>query len=135
MLESIWLRNAHAHIGGLRVMPNMNSEPGKARWLAKGSLEEMPHKSDSNYHEGKTLWAHLGVHPHISFLPPNMYFSCFSTFCLNMEIYFHTANRSEPCQWLPVRLGIVARTEWSHCCGLTCLSLGTAILLQAVTSY
>ena len=31
---------------------NMGSEPGKARWPAKGNQEEMPHMSDSNYHRG-----------------------------------------------------------------------------------
>ena len=36
-------------------MPNTNSEPGRARGLAKRNLGEMPHKSDSNYNEGVTL--------------------------------------------------------------------------------
>ena len=35
-------------------IPNMNSEPGKLKWLAKGNSEEMPHKSNSNYHKGAT---------------------------------------------------------------------------------
>jgi len=36
----------------------MDSDPGKAERLAKGNPEEMPHKSDSNYHEGMTPLVH-----------------------------------------------------------------------------
>ena len=35
--------------------PNTDSEPGKARWMAKGNPEETPHKRDSNSCEGMTL--------------------------------------------------------------------------------
>ena len=34
---------------------------GKATWLAKGNLKEMPHINDSNSHEGTSLW----VHPYV----------------------------------------------------------------------
>ena len=41
----------------------MGSEPGKAKRLARGNLEEIPHISDSNYHEGTSLnlsmWVYL----------------------------------------------------------------------------
>ena len=50
-----WLRDGRTHMGGPWDKPNTDSEPGKARWLAKGNAEEMPHVSDSNYHEGTIL--------------------------------------------------------------------------------
>jgi len=40
-----------------RDKANAGSEPGKARGLAKGNVEEMAHKSDSNHHEGVALLA------------------------------------------------------------------------------
>ena len=43
---------------------NMGSEPGTSKWLAKENLEEMPHKSDSNYDEGATL-SEPWVYPHV----------------------------------------------------------------------
>ena len=35
-------------------IPNMNSEPGKSKWLAKENLEKMSHKANSNCHESVT---------------------------------------------------------------------------------
>ena len=32
---------------GPKDKPGMDSEPGKARWLAKGNPEDVPYKSDS----------------------------------------------------------------------------------------
>ena len=40
---------------GSRDIANMDLEPGEARGLAKGDPEEVPHISDSNYHEDRTL--------------------------------------------------------------------------------
>ena len=34
-------------------IPNMDCEPGKSKWLAKGNPEEIPHEKDSNYHKTK----------------------------------------------------------------------------------
>ena len=45
-----------AHMGAPWDIPNTDSEPGEVRWLAKGNPEEMSPKSDSNHHEGTTLW-------------------------------------------------------------------------------
>ena len=42
-------------MGGSRDKPNTDSEPGKSKRLAKGNLEEMPHKSDLDDHKGETL--------------------------------------------------------------------------------
>ena len=49
-----WLRDARAHLGGSWDIPNTDSGPIKAKWLARGNLEETPHISDFNYqyHEG-----------------------------------------------------------------------------------
>ena len=52
-------------MGGPQYIPDMDSEPGKARWLAKGNPEEMPPKSDSNYTEGMTLSESIYVSIHM----------------------------------------------------------------------
>ena len=59
----------HAHLGGSWDIPNKASEPDKARWLVKGNPEEMPHKTDSNYHEAVTLslWSCPCIYPHALF--------------------------------------------------------------------
>ena len=36
-------------------IPEMDSEPGKSKWLDKRNLEEMSHEGESYYHEGATL--------------------------------------------------------------------------------
>ena len=53
-LDPSWLWEAWTRMGGSRDIPNMGCEPDKSKWLAKGKLEEMPHKSNSNCHEGMT---------------------------------------------------------------------------------
>ena len=40
---------------------NMDCESDKSKWLAKGNLEQIPHKSNSNYHEGMTQWPSLSL--------------------------------------------------------------------------
>ena len=108
-------------MGELWDMPNTDSEPGKARWLAKRNPEEMPHKSDSNYPEGATL--SLSLHMHLStwtlFLPTK-HFTCFTTFCLYVQIPFCTGDRSQSCHWPLVLGGLVARIQhfhWLHVSG------------------
>ena len=53
-------------MGGSWDAQNMDCEPGKSEWLAKGNLKEMSHKSNSNCHKDVTqqhgLWVHLCVH-------------------------------------------------------------------------
>ena len=56
-----------AHRGGPRDILNPDSEPGKARWLARGNPEEMPRISDLHYHEGMTLSPPMGVCSHVLF--------------------------------------------------------------------
>ena len=48
------------------------SEPGTAGWLDREEEEEMPLKSDSNFHKGVTpsLWACSRVYPHVLFFLP-----------------------------------------------------------------
>lgn len=50
-----WLKDAHAHQEGPWVRPNMDTEPKRARWLAKGNLENCPHINDFNYHKSAQL--------------------------------------------------------------------------------
>ena len=72
-----WLRDVCTHGGGPWDKPNTNSDPGKVRWLARGNPEEMPHKSDSNYHEGVTL-IHPCVDPHVLFFPPQISYNFYA---------------------------------------------------------
>ena len=75
--SSPWQRDEHAHMRGFWDMPNADSEPDKSKWLVKGNLEGMPHKSDSrgfpggpvvrtpNSHcwgSGFSLWSELQFH-------------------------------------------------------------------------
>ena len=53
LLDSILAKRCAYPCGGPWGIPN--TEPGKSRWSVKGNSEEMPHKSDSNYQEGRTL--------------------------------------------------------------------------------
>ena len=50
----VWLRDGCAPMGQSWNIPNMNSEPGKSKWLAKENLEKMSHKANSNCHESVT---------------------------------------------------------------------------------
>ena len=52
---SSW-KDACAHMGGSWDILNMDSEPVKSKWLAKGNLEQMSHVSDLNYHSGSTFY-------------------------------------------------------------------------------
>ena len=98
-------------MGGSWDKLNTDSDPGKARWLAKGNLEETPHISDLNCHKGATFWVHLCVYPYVLFsFPPNKHFiSLLSVF---VGIHFCRAEGPGPCHWpLVWWLGFGA----SHC--------------------
>ena len=82
-----WLRDACAHMGGSWYAPNMDCEPVESEWLAKGNQEEVPHKSNSNYHEDATQRLALSLSPLVClftcavlFFPLNKYFTCFNLF-------------------------------------------------------
>ena len=101
--------------------------------MAKGNPEEMPHISDSNYHEGVTLSLSLPVClSTCTLFPPNKHFTFFTTFYLFVDIYFYKAAGPWPCHWPLVPGGLVARIQHSHRRGLTSISgHGTKILPQA----
>ena len=67
--DTPWLRDACSHREGSGDTPNMDREPGKSEWLAKGKPEETPRVSDLNCYEGATrglsLWGRLCVPPHV----------------------------------------------------------------------
>ena len=48
------VNDACIHMGRFWDISNMDCEPGKSKWLAKGNPEEMPYQNDSNCHEGVT---------------------------------------------------------------------------------
>ena len=54
--------------------------------------------------------------------PPNKHLTCFTTFCLYVEIHFCTAEGPGPCHRPLVPSGLVARIQCSHCPGLTSVS-------------
>ena len=125
-------------MGGSCDIPNMDSEPGKFKRLAKGNLEEMPHKSDSSCHEGATQQLSLPESTRVSFhtdctiLLLNKHFTCFTTFPLFAKIHFYITDIPRSCHWPLLPGGLEARIQHSHCNGLTLhLWLGTKILLQA----
>ena len=76
-----------AHTEGPWDTLNMDSEPGKARWLAERNLEAMPHRSESNNHEGVSLslLADLCV--------------CLPGLPTSVKIPFYTVDGSRPCHW------------------------------------
>ena len=120
-------------MGGPWDKPNMDSESGKARWSARGNPEEIPHMSDSSYHEGATLSLSppvcLSTH---TLFPPNKHFTCFTTFCLFVGIHFYKADRPGALSLATGPRGLVARIQLSHWRGLTSISgWGNEILLQA----
>ena len=68
--------------------------------------------------------ARVSIHTYCTHFPPNKHFSCFTTFCLYVEIHFFIADRPGPCHWPLVPGGLVARIPRSHCRCLTSISGG-----------
>ena len=63
-------------------IPNMDCEPGKSKWLAKGNPKEMPYISDFNCHERVTKGplselTCVSIHTYHTPFPPNKHFTCF----------------------------------------------------------
>ena len=108
----------HAHRGGPWDISNTDSEPGKPRWLIKGNLQEMHHKSDSNYCEGVnfSLWALQGVYPHIlySFFLINTLLASLLSVC--RWKFISTQLMGQLCHWPLVPGGLVARIQQFSCC-------------------
>ena len=114
--------------------------------ISQRKPRKMPHISDSNYHEGRTL----SLSPPVclstcTLFPPNKHFvSLLSAF---MGIHFCKAVWARA---LSLATGLVVRIQCSHCCGLTSVwelkscfkqdwelngnQLGTEILLQGPES-
>ena len=98
---------------------NVDCEPGKSKWLAKGNLEQITRKSNSNCNEGMTQWLSLSwicpsVYPHtLYFFPLNKYFTCVlpSVF---VGILFCKAKEPGP---LTLTTGLVSGIWCSHCRG------------------
>ena len=111
-------------------VPNTDSEPGKSKWLVKGNLEEMYHKSNPNCHACATQHLSLSlslpsVYPHglYSFFLIN---SCFTTFHLCRNSFL----QSQRPRALSLTTGQVARIWCSPCCDSTSIPI-TETPLQA----
>ena len=88
----------------------INSEPGKARWLAKGNLEEMSCISDSSYHKGVILsLSSPCVYLQVLF-PLNKHFICFTTLHLCENSFL----QSQRPGILPLATDILARIQHSQ---------------------
>ena len=108
-------------MGGFWNKPNTDSESGKSKWLVKGLLEEMPHKSNSNCHIGATqqLWVCLCVYPtYWTLFSPNKHLTCFTTFhlCGNSFLQNQEARASS------LTTGLVTRIGYPHCWDSTSVS-------------
>ena len=82
---------AHIRRQGPWIIPSMDSEPGKARWLARGKPEDMSPISDLNYHKGRTLPE--PIHMNLStwaVFPPDKHLTCFTTLCLHWNSFIHS---------------------------------------------
>ena len=98
-------------------IPNVDWEPGKSKWLAKGNPEEMPHKSNWNCHEGTTqglpLWVCPCVYPRVLYC----FFLLINTLLVSLlsifvEILFCKTEGTGP---LSLTSGLVARIWCFHC--------------------
>lgn len=79
--------------------------------MARGNVKEMPHVSESNYHEGAALSQSLPVcvYSHELFFSPKKHFMCFTTFYPFVKIHFlqsHTGQGPVP--------GLVDRIQRFH---------------------
>ena len=57
-----------------------------------------------------------------TFFLPNEHFTYFTTFCVNEEIHFCTADRPGPRHWPLIPSGLLIRIQSSPCHGVTSLS-------------
>ena len=97
-------------------IPNMDCEPGYSKWLAKGNLEEIPHKSNSNCPEGATQWL-LSLSLPMCLLTHTVLFSLLintlltSLLCVFVEVLFCKDVGPVP---LSLTTGLVARIWYFH---------------------
>ena len=141
-----------AHMAGSWDIPNMDCESGKSKWLAKGKLEEMPHKSNSNALRAILSLSEstcVSIHVYCS-----LFFLLIKTLLISLlsifvGILFCKAKEPGPCHWpLVYWLGFSAFTTVTRPQTLvstkaaagpgllkirTCI-LNTEILLRELTS-
>ena len=89
--------------------------------IGQRNPEEMPHISDLNYHEGRTLWVRrLCVYPRVlySFFLLINTFTCFTTFRLCGNSFL----QSRRARALSLTAGLVVRIWCSQCCNPTSIS-------------
>ena len=102
---------------GSWYIPNMDCEPGKSQWLAKGNQEEMLHKSNSHYHEGATQWLFLSLNSPVCLSTHTVVFFLFintllaSLLSVFVEIIFSKARGPGP---LSLTTNLVARIWCFH---------------------
>ena len=106
-------------MGGPWDVPNMDLEPGKSKWLAKGNMEEMSHIHDSNFHEGATqqlsLWAcPVSIHTYCTLL---LLVSSLLTSLVSVCVVILFCKAEEPgtCQWPLVQclwFGALTTVTW-----------------------
>ena len=107
-LESILARRwTHTEVSW--DISNTASGPGKSKWMAKGNLEEMPQKSNSNCPKDViqwvSIWPRPHSYPHVLYpFPPNKHFTHFTIFHLCGNSFLQRWG-AEPChqplaQWL-----------------------------------
>ena len=107
-----WRRDACIHMEGSWDIPNIDCEPGKSKWLAKGKLEETAHIRDLNCHtgasQGLSFWVCLSTHTVFFLLLIN---TCFTAFCLCGNSFL----QSQRARALSLTTGLVARIWRFHC--------------------
>ena len=103
--------------------PNTDSEPGKARWMAKGNPEETPHKRDSNSCEGMTLSPSMCLSTCALFLLINNFLPSLLSISMRKFTSTHLMGQGLATgHWSLVTGGLVVRIQHSHCHGLTSVS-------------
>ena len=118
-----WLRDVSSHIGGSRDIPNMDCEPGKSKW-PKESWKKLPHKSNSNCHEGVTQQlsesTHVSIHIYcILFFPPltnTLLVSLLSNF-VGTLLQSWRARALSLTTGLMARIGVLTATTWPQSLG------------------
>ena len=128
----------HAHMGGPWDILTSDSEPSRARWLAKWNLEDMPRRSDSNYHEGVThslsprvcVCVCVCIHMYSFFLLINTLLVSLLSLCKNLILQSWWARILS---LATVPGGLVARIHLSHCFCLTS-GFGQGAEIQLVTT-
>ena len=80
--DTPWLRDACSHREGSGDTPNMDREPGKSEWLAKGKPRNVPckwFKLPLGCNSGALPVCLFSICTSYTLFPLNNYFSCFTT--------------------------------------------------------